>query len=143
MPEHNQNVNLNVQKHSSKYKRVFFIILGIIAVLLGLIGIVLPILPTTPFLLLGAAIFARSSDKFYEWLVGNKLFGIYIKNYREGNGVPLNVKVSAISFLWITILSSAIFFVSIIIVQILLILVAIGVTYHVVKMPGEDKSEEK
>ncbi len=139
MPEDKQYENQNVQTHSNKYKRVFFIFLGILAVLLGLIGIILPILPTTPFIILGAAIFAKSSNKFYEWLIGNRLFGIYLKNYREGNGVPLNVKVSAISFLWITILSSVIFFVSIIIVQILLILVAIGVTYHVVKIPGEKK----
>ena len=143
MSEHNQKDIQTMQKHTNKYKRIFFIFLGILAVLLGLIGIILPILPTTPFIILGAAIFAKSSDKFYEWLIGNRLFGVYLKNYREGKGVPLNVKVSAISFLWITILSSVIFFVSIIIVQILLILVAIGVTYHVVKIPGEGKSEEK
>lgn len=133
--EDNKNESPDVQKHSNKYIRGLFILLGSISVLLGLIGIILPLLPTTPFLLLGAAIYAKSSDKFYNWLIGNKLFGSYIKNYRDGKGIPLRVKVSAISFLWITILITAIFFVPVLAVKILLILIAAGVTFHIVKIP--------
>jgi len=139
VPVDNNNEEPDEQKYSnkitSKFLRVILIILGTISVLLGLIGIVLPLLPTTPFLLLGAAIYAKSSDKFYNWLIENRLFGSYIKNYREGRGIPLKVKVSAISFLWITILITAIFYVPVIVVKILLILIAAGVTFHIVKLP--------
>ncbi len=127
--------NQNEQKYSNKYVRGLLIILGTISVLLGLIGIILPLLPTTPFLLLGAAIYAKSSDKFYNWLIENRLFGSYIKNYREGKGIPLRVKVTAITFLWITILITAIFFIPVLAVRILLIAIAIGVTFHIVKIP--------
>jgi len=73
---------------------------------LGIIGIFLPILPTTPFLLLAAACYARSSKRFYDWLIGNKWLGTYIRNYMEGKGIPLKVKVFTTSLLWITILFS-------------------------------------
>ena len=126
--------NQNVEKYSNKYVRGLLVILGTISVLLGLIGIILPLLPTTPFLLLGAAIYAKSSDKFYNWLIENRLFGRYIKNYREGKGIPLRVKVSAITFLWITILIAAIFFVPVMAVRILLIVIALGVTFHIIKI---------
>lgn len=133
MPENSENSE--VKKYSSKLIRGILIVLGTISVFLGLIGIFLPILPTTPFLLLGAAIYSKSSDKFYNWLVGNRFFGSYIKNYREGKGIPLRVKISAIFFLWVTILITAIFFVPILAVKILLIVIAGGVTFHIVKIP--------
>ena len=140
MPVDNNNEESDEQKYSnkitSKLLRGILIILGTLSVLLGLIGIILPLLPTTPFLLLGAAIYAKSSDRFYSWLIGNRLFGSYIKNYREGKGIPLRVKISAISFLWITILITAIFFAPVIAVKILLILIAAGVTFHIVKIHG-------
>ena len=60
---------------------------------LGIIGIFLPLLPTTPFLLLAAACYARSSKRFYNWLLNNKWFGNYIKNYRERKGIPLQIKI--------------------------------------------------
>ena len=56
---------------------------------LGIIGIVIPLLPTTPFLLLAAACYSRSSKKFYNWLLNNKWFGPYITNYLDGKGIPL------------------------------------------------------
>jgi hypothetical protein len=65
---------------------------------LGILGIFLPLLPTTPFLLLAAACYARSSERFYNWLLNNRWFGHYIRNYLEGKGVPLRVKVLSICF---------------------------------------------
>lgn len=127
--------NSDVKKYSSKLLRGILIVLGTVSVFFGIIGIFLPILPTTPFLLLGAAIYSKSSDKFYNWLVGNRFFGSYIKNYREGKGIPLRVKNSAITFLWITILITVVFFIPILAVKILLIVIAGGVTYHIVKIP--------
>ncbi|UCD13738.1 MAG: YbaN family protein [Thermoplasmatales archaeon] len=118
-------------KISNQLIRWVLITAGTIFLGLGILGIFLPILPTTPFLLLAAACYARSSEKFYNWLINNKWFGSYIKNYREGKGVPLKIKVYTISLLWITILFSAFFIVRILWVKVLLILIAVGVTIHV------------
>lgn len=118
-------------KTSNRFIRWILIIAGTIFVGLGTLGIFLPILPTTPFLLLAAACYARSSKRFYDRLINNKWFGAYIKNYREGKGIPLKVKVYTISLLWITILFSAFFFISIFWVRVVLILIAVGVTVHV------------
>ena len=116
---------------SHKFFRYLLIIAGTIFLGLGIIGIFLPILPTTPFLLLATACYTRSSKRFYDWLLHNKWFGSYIKNYREGEGVPLKVKVYTISLLWITILFSAFFIISIFWVRVVLILIAAAVTVHI------------
>ncbi len=111
--------------------RVVLIIAGTIFVGLGVLGIFLPLLPTTPFLLLAAACYARSSERFYNWLLNNKWVGRYIKNYREGKGIPLKVKVLSISLLWITIIFSAAFIVHNVFIRVILIIIAIGVTIHI------------
>jgi uncharacterized membrane protein YbaN (DUF454 family) len=98
---------------------------------MGILGILLPLLPTTPFLLLAAACYAKGSKRFYNWLLNNKFFGKYIINYREGRGIPIKSKIATIILLWLTISYSVIFVVTIFIVQLLLILIAIGVTYHI------------
>ncbi len=98
---------------------------------LGVIGIFLPILPTTPFLLLAAACYARSSKRFYDWLMNNKIFGSFVKNYRDGRGVPLKVKVFTLSLLWITIVFS-VFVINInSLVKIILVIIAFGVSVHI------------
>ena len=111
--------------------KTILIIAGFISVGLGILGMFLPVLPTTPFLLLAAACFGKSSPRFYHWLLNNRWFGSYIKNYRLGLGIPLRIKIFSISFLWITILISVIFFVDNIYVRILLIVIAIAVTTHI------------
>ncbi len=118
----------------SKVKKVILISIGTLFVGIGLIGIIVPILPTTPFLLVAAALYAKSSQKFYNWLINNRFFGKYIKNYREGKGIPLRVKIFAISLLWITITCSAIFAVDIIYVKIILFAVAVAGTFYIVRI---------
>ncbi|MCK5156983.1 MAG: YbaN family protein [Spirochaetales bacterium] len=125
LPEPNQEI-----KVSNKFLSGLLVISGTISVLLGFLGVFLPLLPTTPFLLLAAFCFAKSSNGFYNWLLHIKWFGKYITNYREKKGVPLKIKVLAISFLWLTILVSAFVIVQNLFVRILLILIAIGVTIH-------------
>jgi uncharacterized membrane protein YbaN (DUF454 family) len=118
-------------KTSNQLLKLILITSGTIFVGLGILGIFIPILPTTPFLLLAAACYARSSKKFYDWLINNKLIGIYITNYREGRGFPLKVKFFTISLLWITILFSVLFLLDIFWIKIILIIIAIGVTIHI------------
>ncbi|MFQ6003062.1 MAG: YbaN family protein [Candidatus Zixiibacteriota bacterium] len=110
------------------------IVIGTFLVGLGILGIFVPLLPTTPFLLLAAACYARSSKRFYNWLLNNKWFGSYVKNYRERKEVPLKVKVLSISLLWITIIFSAVFIVSTLFVRAILILIAIGITIHILSI---------
>ena len=120
-------------RQSNLSRRLWFIA-GTFFVGLGIIGIFLPIVPTTPFLLLAAAFYARSSQRFYNWLLNNRWFGSYIRGYREGKEIPLKVKVLTISLLWITIGCSVTFAVHIFIVRIILILIAIGVTVHILSI---------
>lgn len=117
--------------HTSKPKKILLIIAGTFFVGIGIIGIFIPILPTTPFILIAAALYARSSQKFYKWIINNKVFGRYIKNYREGKGIPLIIKISTIALLWITIGCSALFAVEILFIRIIMILIALGVTVHI------------
>ncbi|MCB2220480.1 MAG: YbaN family protein [Bacteroidetes bacterium] len=119
-----------------------YITLGTVAVGLGFLGIFLPLLPTTAFLLLAAWAYARSSPRFYHWLLNNRLFGRYITAYLQGKGMPVISKVSTILLLWLTILATTIFFVENIYVRIVLIMVAIGVSIHIVTLPTLRRSNE-
>ena len=110
--------------------RWIFIITGTFLVGIGILGIFLPVLPTTIFFILAAACYARSSEKFYIWLMHNKYFGKYIRNYKMGNGMTISSKIVTIAFLWITILISAFYMTDNFYVRIVLILIAVGVTIH-------------
>ena len=115
---------------TSNLSRWVLIIIGSFFTGLAILGIFLPLLPTTPFLLLAAACYIKSSERFYNWLINNKWLGNYIKNYLEGKGVSLKLKVLSISLLWITIGYSVVFVVNIFPIRVILILIAIGVTIH-------------
>jgi len=115
---------------------------GSLSVALGVIGIFFPVLPTTPFLLLAAFCYARSSDPFYHWLLNNRWFGAYIRNYREGRGIPLTEKILAISSLWLTIGFSVLFVVQVMWVKLLLLAIAVGVTTHLVRIKTLRKKVE-
>lgn len=77
--------------------------LGIVSLALGIAGIFLPLLPTTPFLLLSAWLFMRSSPRLYSWLTNHPRLGPYIRNFRENRAIPLRVKVVAVTTVWLTI----------------------------------------
>lgn len=111
-------------------KKILLIIIGSIALILGAIGAVLPVLPTTPFVLLAAACFARSSEKLHNWLVETKYFGEFIRHYNENTGIAKKTKIKAISFLWITLICST-FFIDRYWVWGILLVVGISVTTHI------------
>jgi uncharacterized membrane protein YbaN (DUF454 family) len=75
-------------------------VVGVLAVLLGILGIFLPLLPTTPFLLLASACFARGSKPLHNWLLNHRVFGEYLRNFEEGKGIPLKAKIVVTALLW-------------------------------------------
>ena len=118
----------------SKQKKYLFISLGIFFTAIGLVGIFIPILPTTPFLLAAEFFFARSSERFRNWLFSNRYFGPYLENYKNGQGMSLRDKAITISLLWLTIGASIVFFIDLLWIKILLALIAIGVTTHLIQI---------
>jgi len=122
-------------------KKGILVTSGTLFLILGIIGIFIPLLPTTPFLLLAAACYIRGSKRFYIWLIKNRWLGEYIKNYQEGRGVPLNVKIITIIVLWLTIIFSTFIIVSNFIIRIILFVIAISVTIHITKIKTLDRNE--
>jgi len=112
-------------------KRRILIGAGTLSTGLGIIGIFVPILPTTPFLLLAAACYMRSSERFYRWLINDRIFGAYVRNYIEGKGMPVKIKMFTILLLWLTIALTIVFGVQNIVIKIVLICIAVGVTAHI------------
>ena len=114
-------------------KKNILLMVGFISLFLGILGIVIPLLPTTPFLLLSAASFARSSEKMHGWLMNHPWFGKYIRNFQENKAIPLFTKIVSVSLLWITILISVFFAVKLFYIRLLLITIAILVSIHILR----------
>lgn len=123
---------------SDKFIMYICVIAGTIALLLGLIGIVIPLLPTTPFLLLAAICYFRGSKRMYNALLRNRVFGSYIVNYLEGRGMPLRIKIVTLLLLWLAIIIAALISDSIL-VRIFLFLILIGVTVHILLLKTINK----
>ena len=90
-------------KHVTRYT---LMTCGVIALGLGLLGLFVPLLPTTPFLLVASACFLRSSERLHRWLLHHRLFGCYIRDYQAGLGVPMRIKALALAAIWISIPAS-------------------------------------
>jgi uncharacterized protein len=138
-----------MQPKRSKHKLVkgLWLVAGLICLSFGVLGIVLPVLPTTPFLLATAACFCKSSDRMYFWLLNNRLFGSYIRNYKEGKGLGLKTKITTLSFLWVTIGISIVFFLESLLpsnfvfpIQIAMLAIAVIVSVHVLSLPTFKKT---
>jgi uncharacterized membrane protein YbaN (DUF454 family) len=115
--------------------RTFLLVFGWLSVLFAVLGIFLPVLPTVPLLLLALACFARSSEKFYHWLLNHNRLGPIVRPYLENEGLPRGVKFKAISLIWLSIGVSVLFFVPLLWVKVMLLLIALGVTGYILKMP--------
>jgi hypothetical protein len=102
---------------------------------------VLPVLPTTPFLLLAAACYIRGSERMHKWLLSNRWFGSYIKNYHEGKGISARGKFISIVSLWIVI-SISVFMVNLLLLHIALIMIASLVSIHLIRVPTYRKENE-
>lgn len=128
-----------------KLKKGLLIFAGTAFTVIGIIGIFVPILPTTPFLLLAAACYLRSSRRLYNWLLGNRFFGAYVRNYLHGRGMPQKVKIVTILLLWITITCSIIFAVQALVIWVILFIIAIGVSVHImlIKTTPKDQGQDR
>jgi len=111
-------------------KRKLFLFLAWFFVLLGAIGIAIPILPTTPFLLLAVWFFSKSSQRFHKWILNHKILGEYVRSYQNGKGIPLKIKIRTILLLWLTIFISMYFVQDKIWLVIMLFVVAVLVSVH-------------
>lgn len=115
-------------------RRGFLIAAGTLSVGVGVAGIFLPLLPATPFFLVAAACYVRSSNRLYRWLLTNRVTGRYIANYWAGNGIPARAKAVSICVLWITLVISALM-VQIWWVWLILGAVAVGVPLFILSLP--------
>lgn len=111
--------------------KIVLTIAGLISLGLGILGIFLPVLPTTPLLLLSAALFLRSHKGLYEWLMNHPKLGPYISNFMVNKAIPLKIKVLSVSMLWITLLYCAIFVAEHWAFRTFFILLATAVTIHI------------
>ncbi len=112
-------------------KKYIYISLGILCVVLGCIGVVTPVLPTTPFLLLAAFLFSRSSTKLHDMLLKNKVFGKYLYNYFNNVPIPLKEKIVSIAFLWAG-LGSTFYFADLSrTVIVILLIIGVAVSIHI------------
>lgn len=120
--------------------RLGLIGVGWLCVVLGIVGIFLPLLPTTPFLLLAVSCFAKSSERFHNWLLNHPQLGPYIHMYLDGKGIPLRVKGYILFTMWFTISTSAVFFVNPIVLKLLLVAIACCVSMYILRIPTQEIS---
>ena len=123
------------KRSGSRILRLFLVAAGFVCTALAVVGIFLPLLPTVPFLLLAAACFARSSERFHTWLLNHPQLGPMLRGYLEGRGIPLRAKLVSLALLWFAIPVSVLFFIPQLWLDILLIAIGLGVTVYLVRLP--------
>ena len=121
---------------SNPLAKLMWVSLGALFVGLGAIGVIVPGLPTTPFLILAAACYIRSSQRLYDWLISNKRFGPYLKDYREGKGIPRKAKRLAVAMIVIFVSFSVVFGIEDLTLKIVVgLLGLIGLLYVLFRVP--------
>lgn len=115
--------------------------IGILAVVLGVLGIFLPLLPTTPFLLLASACFARASPTMHGWLRNNRVFGKYLRDYESGAGIPKRGKIWILIFMWGS-MSYSIWRTELVWVRALIIIIGICVTVYLTLFVATMRSQK-
>jgi uncharacterized membrane protein YbaN (DUF454 family) len=125
--------------HSSAAVRAAFIGAGTLFLILGIIGIFLPLLPTTPFVLLAAACYARGSRRFYDWLLANRTFGPMILEWRRHRSIPYRTKITSILLMSATLGVSIVFFVESLQLKALLTLMGLALAIWMYRIPSRDR----
>lgn len=127
---------MTVQERSLRQKtvRLLYIITGTVSLIIGLVGIALPVLPTTPFLLLTAACYYRGSERLHSWLVQSKLFGPTIRDFEEKKGMKKSTKIKALVVLWVTIFVSTFLILDLVIHRVAVIVLAFIGTFFILRI---------
>jgi uncharacterized protein len=128
-----------VRKHDSPVMRGLYLALGTAFVVLGGIGLIMPLLPTTPFLLLAAACYARASSRFYNALLNHRSFGPLIVEWRRHRSIPWRVKITAIVLMSATLASSIVFFVDYVPLKIALAFLGVMLAIWLYRIPSRDR----
>lgn len=131
----------SMKRFKEKLIKGLLLFVGWLSVVLGVIGIFLPVMPTTPFLLLAAACFVRTSPKFYGWLVGHPKLGKYLLYYLEGKGIPLKAKFYSITLMAISMATTS-YFVPVMAVKVILPLIGVLVALYILRQPTLELSPE-
>ena len=114
--------------------RFVWLVLGLLFTGLGFLGYVLPGLPGTVFILVAVYFFARSSPRFYNFLLNNRVFGGLIRDWRAGLGLPLRAKVLAVTLIVLSI-GSSLLFIDVLTIRLLLVLCGVGVSAYLLTRP--------
>lgn len=123
--------------------RIIYIVLGTIALGIGIIAIFVPVIPTTPFLLIAAACYIRGSKRFYNFLIKTEPFGRYIKDYHEGKGISKRAKTLSLILLWISLIISAVLvsiYNQIILIAFILFVIGVLVTIHILRIKTKENT---
>lgn len=113
--------------------KILFNVVGTLALFLAILGIFLPLLPTTPFLLLASACYLRGSERAHRWLMNNQVLGPYLSNIQAGRGIPMRSKIVALALMWASLALSA-WYMPIPWLRVLLLIPGIGVTIYLLRM---------
>lgn len=127
---------------TSPLLRALFAAAGFVFLALGIIGIFLPLLPTTPFVLLAAACFMRSSRRLHAWLLGTQLFGPLIREWEEHRSIPYRTKIYAILLMTVSFGASIVFFVKPPWLKAVLALICAGLALWMYRIPSRDRSPD-
>jgi uncharacterized membrane protein YbaN (DUF454 family) len=129
-----------MQITTSKPLRFLLVLAGLICIVLGIVGVFLPVLPTTPFMLLAAACFARSSPRFHSALLNNKMFGPIIQQWQTQRSIPKKAKQQAIFLIVVAFTVSIVFFVQDTVIRVLLAVIATGLIGFLLRLPSREPS---
>jgi uncharacterized membrane protein YbaN (DUF454 family) len=121
-------------------KKALLVAAGSLCIVLAVLGVFLPLLPTTPFLLLASACYVRSSERLHGWLMGNRLLGGYIRNFRERRGIPLRGRVVTVVLLWLPLLYS-VYRLDLLWLEVLLVLMGLTWSVLILRMKGVKEGE--
>lgn len=126
-------------QHRSRPVRALFMVAGTVALGLGILGIFLPVLPTTPFVLLAAACYARGSKRFYRRLLANRTFGPIIIEWERHRSIPYRTKMAAVVLMSLTLATSIVFFVKPVWLKVALGILGIGLALWMIRLPSRDR----
>ena len=114
-------------------KKYLLLIIGTISLVLGTIGIFIPLLPTTPFILLASFCYIRSSNRLYDWLINHKIFGKYIYDYLVHKSVKKSAKITAVSLIWFSLFFSF-YIINNLYINLILLIIGILVSIHIIRL---------